>query len=264
MLVRGRERGCARLGHGAARRTWIGIRFAWRCTVRSPRARGPAHRSAGCDVLRQGGLLRGSGAPAPRGPGARVRTRILGGHPLRGHPGPEPRPRELLLRPGCAGQRPDPHQRHAHDGPVHPPHGPTRSTPPSEVWSTAASHPGPSAEWPRRSARVRPDCSMPSRPREEIDFVGGLAAPFPITVIAELLGIAEADREDFRRWSDAAIESPDLPPTETMAALGELSAFIVEHIRAKRPRPGGTWCRCWCRPKSTGPRSAGRTCSCSS
>ena len=75
-------------------------------------------------------------------------------------------------------------------------------------------------------------------PRQEIDFVAELAAPFPLTVIAELLGIDEADREDFRRWSDAAIESPDLPPDETAAALGELSGFIVEHIRAKRDRPG--------------------------
>ena len=74
--------------------------------------------------------------------------------------------------------------------------------------------------------------------RQEIDFVAELAAPFPLSVIAELLGIEEADREDFRRWSDAAIESPDLPPDETMAALGELGGFIVEHIGAKRERPG--------------------------
>ncbi len=73
---------------------------------------------------------------------------------------------------------------------------------------------------------------------DEIDFVSELAAPFPLTVIAELLGIEEADRGDFRRWSDAAIESPDLPPEETAAALGELSGFIIEHIRAKRDRPG--------------------------
>ncbi len=39
---------------------------------------------------------------------------------------------------------------------------------------------------------------------EEIDFVSELAAPFPLTVIAELLGIEEADRENFRHWSDAA------------------------------------------------------------
>ena len=57
-------------------------------------------------------------------------------------------------------------------------------------------------------------------------------------MIAELLGIDESDREDFRGWSDAAIESPDLPPDETMAALGQLSGFIVEHIRSKRDRPG--------------------------
>ena len=71
----------------------------------------------------------------------------------------------------------------------------------------------------------------------EIDFVAELAAPFPLIVIAELLGIAEADRADFRRWSDAAIESPDLPPDETMASLGELSAFIVEHIRSYQRQP---------------------------
>ena len=75
-------------------------------------------------------------------------------------------------------------------------------------------------------------------PLSEIDFVAELAAPFPLTVIAELLGIDEADREDFRGWSDAAIESPDLPPDETMAALGQLSGFIVEHIRSKRDHPG--------------------------
>ena len=74
--------------------------------------------------------------------------------------------------------------------------------------------------------------------RAEIDFVATLAAPFPLIVIAELLGIDEAHRGEFRRWSDAVIESPDLPPDETAAALGELSAFIMGHIRAKRDDPG--------------------------
>ena len=87
----------------------------------------------------------------------------------------------------------------------------------------------------RKSASTRLDAVDPGT---EIDFVAELAAPFPLTVIAELLGIEESDREDFRRWSDAAIESPDLPPEETMASLGELSGFIVEHIRTKRARPG--------------------------
>jgi cytochrome P450 len=72
----------------------------------------------------------------------------------------------------------------------------------------------------------------------EIDFVAELAAPFPLMVIAELLGIEETDRSDFRRWSDAAIESPDLPPSETLSALGELSTFIMDHIRTKQADPG--------------------------
>ena len=92
-----------------------------------------------------------------------------------------------------------------------------------------------------------------------------LAAPFPLTVIAELLGIDEADREDFRRWSDAAIESPDLPPDETASALGELSGFIVEHIRAKRDasrdRPRVPARRA---ARSTAAPSAGTSSSCSS
>jgi cytochrome P450 len=75
-------------------------------------------------------------------------------------------------------------------------------------------------------------------PHDEIDFVAELAAPFPLIVIAELLGIPESDRADFRRWSDAAIESPDLPMEDTFAALGELSAFIMEHVRFKREHEG--------------------------
>jgi cytochrome P450 len=71
-----------------------------------------------------------------------------------------------------------------------------------------------------------------------IDFVATMSAPFPLMVIAELLGIPGGARGDFRRWSDAAIESPDLPASETMAALGELSGFIVSHIKAKQEDPG--------------------------
>ena len=75
-------------------------------------------------------------------------------------------------------------------------------------------------------------------PHEEIDFVAELSAPFPLSVIAELLGIPDSDRGDFRRWSDAAIESPDLPPEQTLSSLGELAGFITEHIRSKREQPG--------------------------
>jgi cytochrome P450 len=72
---------------------------------------------------------------------------------------------------------------------------------------------------------------------DTIDFVDRVAAPFPVLVIAELLGIADADRDDFRRWSDAAISSTD---TETPAFddLAALYRFLVDHVRARRETPG--------------------------
>ncbi|GHO82003.1 cytochrome P450 [Dictyobacter formicarum] len=37
----------------------------------------------------------------------------------------------------------------------------------------------------------------------EMDVIRDLAAPLPVTVIAELLGIPTEQREDFKQWSDA-------------------------------------------------------------
>ncbi len=90
-------------------------------------------------------------------------------------------------------------------------------------------------EFVRKSATSLLDDAVAN---EEIDFVSSLSAPFTLNVIAELLGIDAGDRDDFRRWSDAAIESPDLPPDETATALGELSTFLMDHIRSKTGRQG--------------------------
>ena len=79
--------------------------------------------------------------------------------------------------------------------------------------------------------------STPSRPGTEIDFVGELAAPFPLSVIAELLGIDEADREDFRRWSDAAIESPDLAARRDDGGAGRAGGL---HRRAHPVEAGAS------------------------
>jgi cytochrome P450 len=70
----------------------------------------------------------------------------------------------------------------------------------------------------------------------EIDFVDAVAAPFPVLVIAELLGIDNADREQFRRWSDSVIDSPDRPG-ENLADLGALFQFLIDHVEARRAVP---------------------------
>jgi cytochrome P450 len=77
-----------------------------------------------------------------------------------------------------------------------------------------------------------------ARASEPLDVVQDLTAPFPLLVICELLGIPDADRGDFRRWSDATIESTDRPPGENLEAILELRAFLLEHIAAKRAEPG--------------------------
>ena len=76
-------------------------------------------------------------------------------------------------------------------------------------------------------------------PGEPLDVVDALAAPIPVLVIAELLGVGDADRSDIRRWSDACIEgAEDSDAAANMHAVGELLAFLDAHARARRERPG--------------------------
>lgn len=74
-------------------------------------------------------------------------------------------------------------------------------------------------------------------PSEPIDVVAHLTAPFPLLVIADLLGIPNAEREDFRRWSDATIEAPDRPVDETLGAIGELHSFLTTLVGEKQKEP---------------------------
>jgi cytochrome P450 len=63
-----------------------------------------------------------------------------------------------------------------------------------------------------------------------VDFVSAVAAPIPITVIAEMFGVADADRDQFRRWSDAVIESTDRTGDEQADELGQMAGFLLDHI----------------------------------
>lgn len=43
--------------------------------------------------------------------------------------------------------------------------------------------------------------------QRDVDFVEALTYPLPVIVIAEIIGIPAADREQFKSWSDTAVES---------------------------------------------------------
>ena len=74
-------------------------------------------------------------------------------------------------------------------------------------------------------------------PDEAVDFVGAVAAPFPVQVIAELLGVGDADRGDFRCWSDAMIAAPDTKDPAVFALAGELWRFLDEQLRERAGAP---------------------------
>lgn len=75
----------------------------------------------------------------------------------------------------------------------------------------------------------------------DVDLVDVLAAPLPVTVIADVLGVPEEDRSEFRRWSDAMIVASDGRadmPADDAVAIGELADFLGELAEAKRADPG--------------------------
>ncbi len=81
----------------------------------------------------------------------------------------------------------------------------------------------------------------------EVDFVGAFTYPFPVIVIAEIIGVPSDRREQFKRWSDAAVENLGaalfVPPSpEQLQRLGKLVAEMGEYFselaeeRRREPR----------------------------
>jgi cytochrome P450 len=76
----------------------------------------------------------------------------------------------------------------------------------------------------------------------EFDLIRELAEPLPVTVIAELLGIPEADRHHLRPWSAEICRMYELHPTgedarAASAASVEFSDYLRALIAERRARP---------------------------
>jgi len=69
-----------------------------------------------------------------------------------------------------------------------------------------------------------------------VDLIEEFAFPLPITVICELLGVPTADRDQFRRWSNAIVASEG-EPGGFRAAGTAMYYYFTELIAAKRARP---------------------------
>ncbi len=67
------------------------------------------------------------------------------------------------------------------------------------------------------------------------DVVAGLAAPLPLLVICELLGVPEVDRERVRTWSDQVFAAGE--PEVIDAASHRLAEYMADLLAAKRADP---------------------------
>ena len=67
----------------------------------------------------------------------------------------------------------------------------------------------------------------------EVDLMAAYCAPLPMTVIAELLGVPVADRDQFRAWSQSLVGSPTPAQRENGALMHRYLAGLIERKRAE-------------------------------
>ncbi len=78
---------------------------------------------------------------------------------------------------------------------------------------------------------------------ERLDVVDDLAYPFPVTVIAELLGVPAEKRDQFKRWSDTLVaaasddEGDDEYVQRQQQTQMEMAQYFVEMIADRRENP---------------------------
>ncbi|MEV4641692.1 cytochrome P450 [Actinoplanes sp. NPDC049548] len=97
---------------------------------------------------------------------------------------------------------------------------------------------------PRRVADLRPRIQSTADAlldalagHSEADLVRDYAGPLPVAVISDLLGVPEADRHEFRSWTDTMFS----PPPDDRAAAGRavrtIHAYLEGLLAAKRAQP---------------------------
>ncbi|MCY0937165.1 cytochrome P450 family protein [Streptomyces sp. H34-S4] len=78
--------------------------------------------------------------------------------------------------------------------------------------------------------------AMAAGPERGGDLIETLAFPLPMTVICELLGVPDLDRDRFRYWSNEVVAPA--PGASNEKAHRELGLYLAELIEAKAGEPG--------------------------
>lgn len=74
--------------------------------------------------------------------------------------------------------------------------------------------------------------------RGHADLVAEFAAPLPITVICDLLGVPDDSRRDFRAWTDALVAPDPAEPGKAKHAVAAMLMYFTQLIADKRRMPG--------------------------
>lgn len=97
----------------------------------------------------------------------------------------------------------------------------------------------------RQTGRIeaRAEMLIQSLPRgKPVDLVTALAAPLPVMVIAEMLGVEDGDMQTFKQWSDAIFSNIGeilfgTPSAEAQKAATDMDAYFLGQINYIRARP---------------------------
>jgi cytochrome P450 len=74
-------------------------------------------------------------------------------------------------------------------------------------------------------------------PHGSADLIAAYAAPLPITVICDLLGIPGEHRRDFRAWTDVLVAPDPTRPGATKEAVVAMLGFLTQLLADKRKKP---------------------------
>ena len=98
------------------------------------------------------------------------------------------------------------------------------------------------ASWEPRIDQIASALLEPLIGAGPVDLVETLCAPFPVQVIAEMMGIPAERRKDFRRWSDNTVQAlggaVELTPAERQKVemtIGEFAMYFAGVIGERRP-----------------------------
>ena len=98
------------------------------------------------------------------------------------------------------------------------------------------------ADHERKIREICADLVTRARSKGRFDFVREVAAPLPMIMIGDMLGVAPEDRDDLLRWSDDMVTGTSLTaPPETlqraMAAFEEYSTYNRRVVRERHTSP---------------------------